>query len=755
MKCFGKLLALALSIIMLVTLIMPVSAASAPAKTDTGILEALGMLIGEGNGVTAEYLAKECTRIQGAILLLRLLGKEEEAKAYVPEEGEVNFADADTESQGNKTILAYLKAHPEIGFQGIGNNLFAPKEKITREQYTKILLTVLGCASGAPGDFTSQGLSAVASGNEVIVATDRSPAEWKSKAAFICPQGELSSALRLAIQFGNATFKFAPGEYLIEGPTKTIWVGSNTKLLGATPIVQPVKQEDMLYPNSATQAVFITRTSLSSTQEAGDLQTGLIRTVSGAENVTISNIALSGYTVLKLDNASKCKIDHVLIHNYRGTYPYGRWCNMGYGRATGSLWIFGSCSDIVIQNCQIQCSSHHGLTIHSGSNQYISKNIFISGCRALYCGCGQLRGQSAAEIRDAEIRVPETKGYGYRDWSVAFDLCENQSVENVTLEDCYALEGWKCGFYTEPEDSGGNIKNLKLIRCRSDKAGQRAVIPGSNPKATIPSETEGSNFYMQGGYFEDCISVEGEKCGWYLNPNRTGANSSDNAKIKMVRCGDMGSPISLVTEMTDSSNLHSDGFWSFNAKDYAMWLFGSTDFKLDNNLILAANRRNSPIKIGYMLRQQLRESRNPQNQMAVRPGGKYDVLRAELTDSSVTGTIYNLNEAVSPVQIVSGASFNGQKTVLSGSSVTGVTLTVKNSGTIDTDKYLNPIIQEKAETVMTESPKEVFTVSILALDTVRALKMYIKGGRETLISKLVKGGSISEDKAVASGIYFK
>ena len=753
MKRFGKLLALALVIVLTITLTIPVSAVVTPVKSDAAILADLGVLLGDGSGVNAEYLAKQPNRMQGAILLLRLLGKEEEAKAYIPKEGEVNFADANLASTENKAILAYLKAHPEIGFAGIGNNLFAPLEKMTEAQYIKILLTALGCADGAPGDFTKQGLSAIASSREVIVASSRSPVEWRNKAAFICPQGELSTALEMAIKFGHGTFKFAPGEYMIEGPSRTIWVGSDTTIIGATNIEQPAKQEEMLYPNIATQAVFITRTALPSTQSSNDIQTGIIRTVSGAENVTISNIALSGYTVLKLDNASNCKIDHVLIHNYRGKYPDGQWCNMGYGRATASLWLFGNCSDIDISNCQIQCSSHHGLAIHSGSDQFISKNITISGCRALYCGNGQLRGESAGEQKDAEIRVPETKGYGYRDWSVAFDLCENQSVENVTVVDCYALEGWKSGFYTEPESSGGNIKNLKLIRCRSELAGQRAVIPGSTPKATIPSETEGSNFYVQGGYFEDCISIQGEKCGWYLNPNRVGANSIGDAKIKMIRCGDMGSPISLVTEMTDSSNLYSDGFWSFNAKNQAMWLFGSTDFKLDNTLILVANRR-SPIKIGYMLRQQFRESRNPQNQRAVAPGGKYDILRADLTDSRITGTVYNLPDSMNPVEIVSGASFNGQKSVVAGSGVNGVKIKKESGSTIDINKYLNPVIPAAVVNVTPETPKEIFTVNILASITVKALKTYMKDGSKTLISKLVDSGSIPKDAAIASGIYF-
>ena len=50
----------------------------------------LGVLLGEGSGVTDEYLAKDSTRVQAAYLTLRLVGKETEAENY-PEDD--NFDD--------------------------------------------------------------------------------------------------------------------------------------------------------------------------------------------------------------------------------------------------------------------------------------------------------------------------------------------------------------------------------------------------------------------------------------------------------------------------------------------------------------------------------------------------------------------------------------------------------------------------------------------------------------------------------------
>src|SRR5262245_14706764 len=51
----------------------------------------LGVLRGDGQGVTDAYLAKSTTRVQAAILYLRLLGKEQEALSYT---GTDTFSDA-------------------------------------------------------------------------------------------------------------------------------------------------------------------------------------------------------------------------------------------------------------------------------------------------------------------------------------------------------------------------------------------------------------------------------------------------------------------------------------------------------------------------------------------------------------------------------------------------------------------------------------------------------------------------------------
>ncbi len=104
------------------------------------MLERIGMIIGEGNGITESYLKTKPTRVQAAVLTLRLRGLEEEAKAF---ESDDNFADIDNVGWA-KNILAYIKAHPELGMVGVGDNCFDPMAPITQQAYLKILLESMG-----------------------------------------------------------------------------------------------------------------------------------------------------------------------------------------------------------------------------------------------------------------------------------------------------------------------------------------------------------------------------------------------------------------------------------------------------------------------------------------------------------------------------------------------------------------------------------------------------------------------------------
>lgn len=148
MRNLKKLVAFIVTIAMIATFAIPAFAVEA--QTDAEICTDLGVLQGDGSGVTAEYLAKGTTRLQSAILYLRLLGLEDEALA---ETGTETFADADlVDWAGGKAILAYLKANPELGWVGDGTN-FDPLSATTAQMLYKVMLTALGYAQGTDFEY--------------------------------------------------------------------------------------------------------------------------------------------------------------------------------------------------------------------------------------------------------------------------------------------------------------------------------------------------------------------------------------------------------------------------------------------------------------------------------------------------------------------------------------------------------------------------------------------------------------------------
>lgn len=142
MRNLKKLLAVIVTVAMLATFMVPVFADND--KSDADIVAGLGVLLGAGDGVTDGYLATTSERIQAAVMYLRLLGLEEEAKAY---EGEDNFDDA-SDRNWAKPIMAYLKANAELGWEGDGTGKFKPADEVTAQEYYKVMLSVMGYEQG-------------------------------------------------------------------------------------------------------------------------------------------------------------------------------------------------------------------------------------------------------------------------------------------------------------------------------------------------------------------------------------------------------------------------------------------------------------------------------------------------------------------------------------------------------------------------------------------------------------------------------
>lgn len=139
MKNLRKLLAVIVVVAMMATMFAIPAFAAEPSDAD--ICETLGMLKGTEGKVDSAYLATTPLRYQAAIMFLRLKGLEKDALAY---KGTDNFDDAGEIWADGQKMLAYLKANPDLGFVGVGDNKFDPMGEMTAQAYYKVLLVALG-----------------------------------------------------------------------------------------------------------------------------------------------------------------------------------------------------------------------------------------------------------------------------------------------------------------------------------------------------------------------------------------------------------------------------------------------------------------------------------------------------------------------------------------------------------------------------------------------------------------------------------
>lgn len=135
----------------LTTPVLPVEASPSTLE----ICEEVGMLKGEGGGVTDEYAQSDVTRFQSAIMLLRLKGLEDVAMAYT-NGGQYSDVNSTIGWQPGRNMLSYIHDHPDVGFNGYPDGTFNPNGKITGQMFQKLLLETLGYEYGV--DYTWSGV---------------------------------------------------------------------------------------------------------------------------------------------------------------------------------------------------------------------------------------------------------------------------------------------------------------------------------------------------------------------------------------------------------------------------------------------------------------------------------------------------------------------------------------------------------------------------------------------------------------------
>ena len=141
--------------IALMSIPMVTAYAESEISKEAQICHDLGILEGDESGFNAKYLAKSTSKLQAAIVMLKLLGRYETAKNY--NYGISNFSDADQMAWiEGRNILSYLKDNPSLGWQGNPDGTFGVNDMATPQMLYKVLLEVLGYKydKTGEGDFT-------------------------------------------------------------------------------------------------------------------------------------------------------------------------------------------------------------------------------------------------------------------------------------------------------------------------------------------------------------------------------------------------------------------------------------------------------------------------------------------------------------------------------------------------------------------------------------------------------------------------
>lgn len=280
MKQSKKFLAMALSLCMLLT--VPTYAANRD-KSNGDRLNALGLFKGTGNGYALEQTA---TRLQGLIMLTRLLGEEEEALACTDP---CPFTDVAEGNPSRYVAYAYGKGYTT----GTSETTFSPGNTIGFKHYVTFLLRALGYRE-QDGEFTFA--TSLDKAAEIGMADRASVDKMNSQNAkfFRGDLVDLSiSALTTDLKDGSGTL----AENLAERGVFSYDEGVAQKVLGcaqqAYTYVPTVSEQKPEKPSVPASNGAVSRTTKSYALPSGKVSADVITVNPSAEGVKIRTAMVS------------------------------------------------------------------------------------------------------------------------------------------------------------------------------------------------------------------------------------------------------------------------------------------------------------------------------------------------------------------------------------------------------------------------------------------------------------------------------
>ena len=321
MKQRTGLRAIALALMMAMTLTLNVCALD---ERNADRLHELGLFQGTGSGYA---LDKTATRMQGLIMLIRLLGEEEEALSCTDP---CPFTDVASGNPSRYAAYAYAKGYTA----GTSATTFSPGNTIGFKHYVTFVLRALGYDDGA-GDFS---FAASLDKAVEIGMMDRTSANRIAQSGAVFYRADLVdlslSALTMDLKDGSGTlaetlvkrgvFTQAQGQAVLSAGKETY---AYRTLADRTPPVSPTavtrKTETYALPSGKVAADVIT---VNTADPSVKIKTAMVSNRLGATANFSDIVAASGATVVVNGNffaaysASQFPIGHVMVN---GEFLYG------------------------------------------------------------------------------------------------------------------------------------------------------------------------------------------------------------------------------------------------------------------------------------------------------------------------------------------------------------------------------------------------------------------------------------------------
>jgi hypothetical protein len=212
-------------------------------------------------------------------------------------------------------------------------------------------------------------------------------------------------------------------------------------------------------------------------------------------NIVFTGAAATRFIVEENSNLHLKNIDWINIDRWFTHHTdYGSWVSTCAIESDSTTLL---ASDILVENCNIHCTTNFGFVPFMHSVNATFQNVTFRNCTAFRCGMpiGNVYIVDYYNIDGTLVR----ENNNWQNWSIGFGLLENYywyyqltpTSRDWTFDHCKSEENRESGFHSEYRVIKDNIH---YINCVSNRNGQKWLSQGYDYGYNPPIETYSSGF---------------------------------------------------------------------------------------------------------------------------------------------------------------------------------------------------------------------------------------------------------------------